>query len=70
MKKEYKGQCIFCGEPISSNQAGVGYTKTKRKTVVLFHEICFHRTNEINKFNKSLGIDLNSKEVEKWRFTL
>lgn len=41
MKKEYQGQCIFCGEPISSNQAGVGYTKTKRKTVTLFHEDCY-----------------------------
>lgn len=70
MKKEYQGQCIFCGKSIYSNQAGVGYTKTRRKTVNLFHEICFHRTNEINKFNKSLGIDLNSKEVEKWKFTL
>ena len=31
MKKEYQGQCIFCGQPISTNQVGVGYTKTKRK---------------------------------------
>ncbi len=70
MKKEYKGQCIFCGKPISSNQAGVGYTITKRKSTILFHEICFECANEITKFNKTLGIDLNSKEVEKWRFTL
>lgn len=41
MKKEYQGQCIFCGQPISTNQVGVGYTKTKRKTINLFHEACF-----------------------------
>ena len=41
MKKEYQGQCIFCGQPISSNQAGVGYTKTRRKTINLFHDKCF-----------------------------
>lgn len=41
MKKEYQGQCIFCGQPISTKQVGVGYTKTKRKTINLFHEACF-----------------------------
>lgn len=54
--KEYQGQCIFCGQPISTNQVGVGYTKTKRKTVMLFHEMCFYRCNEINKFNNDFGI--------------
>lgn len=39
--KEYQGKCIFCGQLISTKQVGVGYTKTKRKTVILFHEACF-----------------------------
>lgn len=58
MKKEYQGQCIFCGQPASSNQAGVGYTKTRRKTINLFHEKCF-----------KASINNKNQEVQKWQCT-
>lgn len=41
MNRQYQGQCCFCGQPISGNQAGVSYTKTRRKTIILFHDKCF-----------------------------
>ena len=29
--KEYTGQCVVCGQPVSTNQVGVEMVKTKRK---------------------------------------
>ena len=43
--KEYQGQCIFCGQPISTKQVGVGCVKTRAKTIILFHEACFMGCN-------------------------
>lgn len=42
-KKILHSFCVYCNQPVSSDQAGVEYVKTKQRKEILFHNECYKR---------------------------
>lgn len=42
-KKIIHSFCPYCNQPVDSEQLGVEYVKTRRKSEILFHTDCYKR---------------------------
>lgn len=56
-KKIIHSFCPYCNQPVSSDQTGVEYVKTKRKSEILFHNECHKRYGVI----RFAGVENNEK---------
>lgn len=45
--KPITGYCIYCNQPVDTSKDDNFYSKTKRKTIVLFHGDCYKRYEKL-----------------------
>ena len=66
MAKEYQGQCIFCGQPISTKQVGVGGLNAYFEISDEMLRWCYRAdtfTGYLNRIMLVLRLKINRKEV-------